>query len=216
MYACLIRCQALAVTCRDLGGQLQVPVAAGKRKRQKPKLTVEHLKVTIQILTQGMFKAQGCTRSLLFCRNATALQKCFTRSQRSSSKTLKVMDMRSVSSAVPKLQQPTLSGHMSHAPSHPSNVQPDSHACFRQGTCDGFWRCLLDGSIEYSPMLPSTCLWRAWRSWAALMCSRCKFFQLTGGKCSVHVDYLSACRIGSYANPQACLACADGATRVAF
>ncbi|KAL3157492.1 hypothetical protein ABBQ32_011956 [Trebouxia sp. C0010 RCD-2024] len=28
----------------DLGGQLQVPVAAGKRKRQKPKLTVEHLK----------------------------------------------------------------------------------------------------------------------------------------------------------------------------
>lgn len=29
---------------QDLGGQLQVPVAAGKRKRQKPKLTVEHLK----------------------------------------------------------------------------------------------------------------------------------------------------------------------------
>lgn len=36
--------------CRDLSGQLQVPVAVGKRKRQKPKLTVEHLKVTLHSL----------------------------------------------------------------------------------------------------------------------------------------------------------------------
>ena len=34
--------------CRVPAGQLEVPVAAGKRKRQKPKLTVEHLKVSMQ------------------------------------------------------------------------------------------------------------------------------------------------------------------------
>ena len=87
--------------CRDQAPQLQVPVATGKRKRQKPKLTVDNLKVMQHGVPAScmprkaqVIAANQVDRQLIYCRNDMELQKFSTPSLRSLNSSSEDVDMR--------------------------------------------------------------------------------------------------------------------------